>query len=142
MFNVDIYRVCLILLWLLLLLRETHNTLQLPVFFFFSFFSFFCQPYSEYRGIRSKKLFYRPLNSLYNSVICSYKKEISQVYSFSEQVTAKGNSPKDQTVSSGQKPAYTVKILISEIVPFAAAFYFGQVFVFCRFIKKYWNGFY
>ena len=38
----------------LLRLRETNNTLQLPVFFFFSFF---CQPYSEYRGIRSKNYF-------------------------------------------------------------------------------------
>ena len=43
-------------------LRETHNALQLPVFFF-SFFLFFCQPYPEYQGIRSKKLFYRPSNS-------------------------------------------------------------------------------
>ena len=42
----------------LLRLRGTHNALQLPVFcFFFIFFSFFCQPYPEYRGIRSKKLF-------------------------------------------------------------------------------------
>ena len=44
----------------LLRLRETHNALQLPVFFFFSFF---CWPYPEYRGIRRKKLFYKPLNS-------------------------------------------------------------------------------
>ena len=44
---------------ILLRLRETHNALQLPVFFFF--FLFFCQRYPEYRGIRSKKLFYRPL---------------------------------------------------------------------------------
>ena len=79
---------------MLLRLRETHNALQLPVFFFFSFFSFFCQPYPEYRGIRSNKLFYRPLNSWYNSVICSYKKDIFRVYSFSEEVAAKGNSLK------------------------------------------------
>ena len=39
-----------------LCLCETHNALQLPMFFFFPFFSFFCQPYPEYRGIRSKKL--------------------------------------------------------------------------------------
>ena len=76
---------------ILLHLREMHNTLQLPVFLF-SFFSFFCQPYPEYRRIRSKKIFYRPSNSWYNSVICSYKKEIFWVYSFSEQVAAKGNS--------------------------------------------------
>ena len=40
----------------LLRLRETHNGLQLPLFFFF----FFCQRYPEYQ---SKKLFYRPSNS-------------------------------------------------------------------------------
>ena len=72
----------------LLRLHETHNTLQLPVFFFL----FFCQPYPEYRGIRSKKIFNRPLNSQYNSVVCSYRKETFLVYSFSEQVPAKGNS--------------------------------------------------
>ena len=38
-------------------LRETHNALQLSVFFFL--FLFFCQRYPEYWGIRSKKLFYR-----------------------------------------------------------------------------------
>ena len=42
---------------ILLLLRETHNALHLPVFFF-SFFSFFWQPYLKYRRIRSKKIFY------------------------------------------------------------------------------------
>ena len=36
-------------------LCETHNALQLPVFFFF--FSFFCQLYPEYRGIWSKNYF-------------------------------------------------------------------------------------
>ena len=40
----------------LLRLRETHNALQLPVFFFFLFF---CQLYPEYRGIRSKKTILR-----------------------------------------------------------------------------------
>ena len=44
----------------LLRLCETHNALQLPVFFFFLFF---CQRYPEYRGIRSKKIFYRPPKS-------------------------------------------------------------------------------
>ena len=48
----------------LLHLRETHNALQLPVFFF-SFFSFFCQPYPEYRGIRSNKLLYRHFSGLF-----------------------------------------------------------------------------
>ena len=40
------------------------------------------------------------------------------------------------TISSGKKPAYTVKILISEQIPFTAVLYFGQVFVFCRLINK------
>ena len=71
-------------------LCETQNALQLPMFFFF--FLSFCQPYPEYRKIRRKKLFYRPSNRQYNSVICSDKKEIFRVYSFSEQVAAKGNS--------------------------------------------------
>ena len=43
----------------LLHLREMQNALQLPVFFLL----FFCQPYPEYRGIRSENLFYRPSNS-------------------------------------------------------------------------------
>ena len=38
----------------LLRLRETHNALQLPVFFFFSFFySFFCQTYPGLRNGKS-----------------------------------------------------------------------------------------
>ena len=41
----------------LLCLRESYKALQLPVSFFFSFFSFFYQPYPEYRGIRNKKKF-------------------------------------------------------------------------------------
>ena len=45
----------------LLRLRETHCALQLLVLFFFLFF---CQVCREYRGIRSKKLFYSvPVNS-------------------------------------------------------------------------------
>ena len=40
------------------------------------------------------------------------------------------------TLSSGQKPVYIVKILISEQIAFAAVLYFEQVFVFCRLINK------
>ena len=55
---------CLIIVAMFLRLRETHNALQLRGFiFFFLFFLFFCQRYQEYRGIRRKKLFYRPPNS-------------------------------------------------------------------------------
>ena len=43
------------------LLRETQNALHLHAFF--SFFSFFCQPYLKYWWTWSKKIFYRPLNS-------------------------------------------------------------------------------
>ena len=39
-------------------------------------------------------------------------------------------------LSSGRKPVYTVKILISGHIAFAAVLYFGQVFVFCRLINK------
>ena len=40
------------------------------------------------------------------------------------------------TLSSGQKPVYTVKILLSEQIVFTAALYFGQVFVFCKLINE------
>ena len=43
----------------LLRLREMHNALQLPVFFLF-----FCQPYPEYRGIRSEKLILQAIKQL------------------------------------------------------------------------------
>ena len=66
-----------------LLMGKMCNTLQLPVFFFFSFF---CQPYPNYQGIQSKKIFSRLSNSYYNSVICSYEKGFFGVYSFSNQV--------------------------------------------------------
>ena len=39
-----------------------------------------------------------------------------------------------QTLSSGQKSVYTVKILISEQIDFAAVLYCEQVFVFCRLV--------
>ena len=48
-----------------LCLDETHNTLQLPVFFFL----WLCQLYWECQGIQSKKLFYRPPNSYYNTIL-------------------------------------------------------------------------
>ena len=41
-----------------------------------------------------------------------------------------------QSLSCGEKPVYTVKILLSEQKAFAAVLYFGQVFVFCRLINK------
>ena len=83
-------------------------------------------------------------------VICSYKKELFRANSFLEQVATKGINiiRRDKynhvfvclslkyTLSSGQKPVYTVKILISEQLAFAAVVYFGQVFVFCRLINK------
>ena len=41
-----------------------------------------------------------------------------------------------QTSSSKQKPVYTVKILVSEEMAFAAVLHYGQVFVFCKLNKK------
>ena len=49
-------------------LRKTQTTLQLPMFFLFSFLRL-CQTSPECRGIRSKKLFYRLSNSQCNSVV-------------------------------------------------------------------------
>ena len=47
-----------------LLLREKHNALRLPVFFFF--FSFFCQLYSGYQEFGAKNYFtdYRTTNTI------------------------------------------------------------------------------
>ena len=43
-------------------------------------------------GNSGQKIILQTKKSEYNSVICSYKGEIFRVYSFSEQVVAKGNS--------------------------------------------------
>ena len=43
-------------------LCETHNDLQLPVFFFFSFFVFFCQPCPGIRNWESVFLILKTLN--------------------------------------------------------------------------------
>ena len=43
--------------FLFLRLRERHNALQLPVFFFVFFFLFFCQHYPEYREFGAKSYF-------------------------------------------------------------------------------------
>ena len=72
--------------------------------------------------------------------VCSSKKEIFRVWSFSEKFAAKGNSLEaidkyshvficnhlNKHLSSEQKPIYNVKILISEQIGFAAVLYFGQ----------------
>ena len=71
-----------------------------------------------------------------NSVISSCKMEIFWVYSFSRQVVAKRNSlDKDshlfirillkKTLSRGQKPVYTVKILESKQIACGAVVYFA-----------------
>ena len=130
-----------------LLLREMHSTLQLSVFFFFLFF---CQPYPKYWAIRGKKIFYRPSNSYYNSAIIPIKRTFFGSILFQNKLQQRGipQGPLDkysdllicilfkQTSISGQKSVYTVKILILEQIAFAAAFYFGQVFVFCMEINK------
>ena len=72
----------------LLRLRKTHNALQLPVFLF----SFSCQPYPKYRGIRSKNYFKNHQTTYTVQLFAPIKRAIFRVYSFSEQVAAKGNS--------------------------------------------------
>ena len=47
------------------------------------------------------------------------------------------------SLSSGQKPIYTLKMLISEQIAFAAVLHFEQFFVSAgSSIKACWNGFY
>ena len=137
---------------ILLLLPEMPNSLQLYVFFFL----FFCQPYLKYWGSWSKKcfvdhqtaniiqLFVAIKNKLLRSIIFQNKSQgggipQGQLDKYSHlfiSISVK------QTLSSRQKPVYTVKILISDQIAFAAVLYFGQVFVFCRLIKACSNGFY
>ena len=45
-------------------LRETHNALQLPVFFFFFFFLFLSQPCPEYRGNSEQKIILQTIKQL------------------------------------------------------------------------------
>ena len=64
------------------------------------------------------------------SVICSYKKEIYKYSHVFLCISLKS------TVSSRQKPAYTVKMQIPEQIAFAVKLYFWQVFVFSGLIHK------
>ena len=78
------------------------------------------------RGIRSKKIFYRPSGSWYNPVICCYK------WKFFWSILFLNKSQRShlfvlhiikKTFSTGQKPVLTVKIMISEQVNLASAFF-------------------
>ena len=61
---------------------------------------------------------------------------------FSRTSRSEGEFPRDYLINivtclfAYQKPVYTVKIVISELIAFAAVLYFGQVFVFCRLTNK------
>ena len=126
----------------ILLLREMHIALQQPGFFFFSFF---CQPYPKYDGIWSKKHVYIDHQTA-NTIQLFVPIKRNFWGSMQQRRILQGLLDKyrhlficislKQTLSSGQKPVYTVKIVISEQIAFATAFYFGQVFVFCRLINK------
>ena len=71
--------------------RETHNALQLPVFFIFSFFSFFFHELIGNIGEFVAKNILQTIEQLIQFSYFSYKKDIFRVYSFLEQVAAKGN---------------------------------------------------
>ena len=75
---------------ILLLLCEMHNILHLPVFFF-SFFSFFCQPYLKYQRIWGKKIFYHGIANAVQLFV-PIKKNFGGFLFFSEQVATKDNS--------------------------------------------------
>ena len=78
-----------------LLVKE--NALQLSV-------PFSCPELLKDIGNSEQKLLYRPSNILYNSVIWCYKKEISLISSFSENVAAKENflekNPRDYLINA------------------------------------------
>lgn len=108
-------------------------------------FSFFCTTFLEYGGIRSKKIFYTPSNSYYNSFICCYERKFflfillnkpqgdftrgylinwaSCLFAFHQnrhQAVNKNLAGHDDARTNSH----------------AAIIYFGQIFIFCRSISK------
>ena len=79
----------------LLRLLVKHNVLELS-------FSplFFSTTFPEYRGIRSKKIFYRPSNNQYNSVFVAIKGNISGLLFFWTS-HSEGKFPRDQFINVG-----------------------------------------
>ena len=116
--------------------------------FFFSFLSFFFQLIRSISEFGAKKHFidHRTANAIHLSVII---KSIFWGYLLFQNISQRGGIPQGlldrcshlylhiikMNISSGQKPAYIVKILISEQIVITAALYFGQVFIFRRLIK-------
>ena len=132
-----------------MLLRETHNALDLCEFFF-SFFSFFCQPYRsigifgakiyfiDHRRAIAIQLFVPTKTQFFGSLLFQNKSQrrgIPQALLDKYRHLSIWTSLK-WILSSGQKHVYTIKILLSEQIVFAAALYFRQVFVFCKLINE------
>ena len=92
----------------LLRLLEKHNALQLPFSIFFCFSATF---FTEYQGIRSKKVLYRSLNSYRNSVICYYKRRFFWSILFLNQSQRREMPP--ETTSKIQAPVYLYIIKIA-----------------------------
>ena len=120
---------------------------------FFSFFSFFCKPYPKYQRIWSKKHFIDHETATAIQLFLPTKRKFLRTLLFQNNSQRGGilQGLIDNyghlfyhlfcislkwTLSSGQKPVYTVKILVPEQIAFAAVVYFGQAFVFCRLINK------
>ena len=128
----------------LLRLRETHNALQLLMFF--SYFSFFCQPIGVF-GVKKYFADHRTANTI--QLFVSKKGHFLGLFFYrasrSEEEFQRGYFNKYshlficrslKQTSSGRKPVYTINIFISEQIAFAAVLYLGQVFAFCRLINK------
>ena len=98
-------------------LRETHNSLHQRVF---SFLSFFCQPYPKQRIIRSKKNILQTMTELIQFSFFPIKRKFPKGYLFNTHLF--NCISFKWALSSGQKPVYTVKILVSEKQPFLQCF--------------------
>ena len=129
---------------------ETHNALQLPVFLLFFFSCFFSSLIQNIREFRAKKYFLdheiANTNQLFVPVNQKFIESILFQIKSKQRRICQGLHDKyshlficlslKQTLSSRQKPVYTVKILISEQIDFVAVLYFEQVSVFFRLITK------
>ena len=102
----------------LLRLRETHNALKLPVFFFFLLF--FCQRYPEYRGIRSKQLLQYTVLEIhfwslnYTTAIRICKKNTQKIEQLSIPTQA---IPKARTVCWCKQPTSNRISIPTQVIP-------------------------
>ena len=113
-------------------------------------FSFFCQPHPKYLQIQSKKYFIDCQTANAVQLFVPIKRKFFSSHLFQNRSQRRGipQGLLDKyshlflcmsikwKLSSEQKPVYTVKILVSEQIAFAAVLYFEQVFVFCRLINE------